>query len=368
MLSEIGSNFWISPNQGKEGKQLGAPFLFGYHGTDYVWMSTGRSATRLVLQTIEERNPKCKKVALLPSFTCHTVFEPFMDFDYEIHSLPLNQDLSTNAEEIVRYQEKFDAGVVLVHRYFGFDTLPEFNQAVELLQEKGVIVIEDCTHCLYSSFDISDADYVVASIRKWCGVPDGGFVICKEGVFAHKPLLPDNDMVEAKRLASEMKYYFLFEGKGDKPSFKAKYREAEELLDNQNKYYAIGRLSAAIQAELNVKLLKKKRRDNYKVLMEGIRNVAGIKVIFDTFPDDVVPLYFPILVEDREEIQTLLADNDIYAPIVWPKAGNCPMIGDIANSIYKKILCIPIDQRYGRDDMQRIVSVIKVKKDKNIFV
>jgi dTDP-4-amino-4,6-dideoxygalactose transaminase len=358
MLSEIGSNFWISPNQGKEGKQLGAPFLFGYHGTDYVWMSTGRSATRLVLQTIEERNPKCKKVALLPSFTCHTVFEPFMDFDYEIHSLPLNQDLSTNAEEIVRYQEKFDAGVVLVHRYFGFDTLPEFNQAVELLQEKGVIVIEDCTHCLYSSFDISDADYVVASIRKWCGVPDGGFAICKAGIFTNKPIKTDEKMVDAKRIASELKYQFLFEGKGKKPTFKSKYREAEALLGKQNDFYAIGTLSAAIQAELDVKRLKKKRRVNYKILMKGIWNVAGIKVIFDSLPDEVVPLYFPILVNARGTIQDLLADNDIYAPIVWPRAEKCPLIDEIARKVYEKILCIPVDQRYAEDDMYRIVEVL----------
>ena len=358
MLSEIGSNFWISPNDGKEGKPAGTPFQFGYKGSDYVWMSTGRSATRLVLQTIEVRNPECKKVALLPPFTCHTVFEPFMDFDYEIRTLSLNQDLSISAEDIVHNQEKYGAGVVLVHRYYGFDTLPHFNMAVETLQRKGVIVIEDCTQCLYSSFAISSADYVVASIRKWCGVPDGGFAVCKEGDFCCRPSQEDRKMVEAKRIASELKYQFLFEGKGDKPSFKAKYREAEELLDNQNEYYTIGKLSAAIQAELDIKLLKKKRRDNYKVLLEGINNVAGIKVLFDFLPDKVVPLYFPILVEDRERVQDILADNDIYAPVVWPKADNCPAIGDHAELIYKKILCIPIDQRYDVDDMQRIVEVI----------
>ena len=360
MLSEIGSNFWISPNEGKKRKILGTPFLFGCHGNDYAWMSTGRSATRLVLQAIEERTPECKKVALLPPFTCHTVFEPFMEFDYEIRTLSMNSDLSINAEDIVRYQEKCKAGVVLVHRYYGFDTLPLFDLAVETLQRKGVIVIEDCTQCLYSSFPISSADYVVASIRKWCGVPDGGFAICKEGNFCCKPSQEDRKMVELKRVASELKCQFLFERKGDKPTFKAKYREAEELLDNQNEYYAIGKLSAAIQAELDVEMLKKKRRDNYQVLLEGIRNVVGVKVIFDFMPDDVVPLYFPILADDRETIQALLADNDIYAPIVWTKAGNCPPIGEIANSIYEKILCIPVDQRYGVDDMQRIVRVINI--------
>lgn len=358
MLSEIGSNFWISPNEGSVGKSLGSPFQFGYHGSDYVWTSTGRSATRLVLQTIQERNSNVKKVALLPPFTCHTVFEPFMDFGYEIHTLPINLDLLISAEDILRYQDKYGAGVVLVHRYYGFDTLPGFNKVVKALRDKGIIVIEDCTQCLYSNYPISDADYVVASIRKWCGVPDGGFAICKDARFLNKPVQTDKAMVEAKRIASELKYQFLFEGKGDKPTFKAKYREGEELLDNQADYYAIGELSAAIQAELDVEMLKTKRRANFKVLMDGFQNKEGIKVVFNTLPSDVVPLYFPILVNARESIQGLLADNDIYAPVVWPKADNCPAIDEVAETIYDKILCIPIDQRYDVDDMQRIVNVI----------
>lgn len=358
MLSEIGSNFWISPNEGKSGKPLGAPFQFGYQGSDYVWMSTGRSATRLVLQTIEERNPNCKKVALLPPFTCHTVFEPFMDFGYEIHTMPLAMDLTTSAENILKCQELCKAGVVLVHRYYGFDTLPGFNQAVSELQERGVVVIEDCTQCLYSDFKVSDADYFVASIRKWCGVPDGGFAICKKGVFAHKPCKTDEPMVEAKRIASELKYQFIFEGKGDKPTFKAKYREGEELLDNQTGYFSIGELSAKIQTELDVDELKHKRRDNYNVLLKGLQDVAGLSILFTDLPDLITPLYFPIFVDDREQWQDLLADNDIYAPVVWPKADHCPEIDDYSQMIYDKILCIPIDQRYGTDDMERIINVI----------
>lgn len=359
MLTEIGSNFWINPNDGKRGCTLGTPYLlFGYKGNDYVWMSTGRSATRLVLQTIEERNPDVRKVALIPPFTCYTVIDPFIDFGYEIHTLPLSLDLKTTLEEILQSIDKIGAGVLLVHRYYGFDTLPGFNEIVELLRNKGVIVIEDSTQCLYSGFELSDADYYVGSIRKWCGVPDGGFAICRNGIFEHKPSCSDEKMVEAKRVASELKYQFLFEGKGDKPTFKAKYREAEELLDNQTWYYSIGELSARIQAELDVEMLKQKRRENYNVLLKGLQNVAGLSILFQILPDEVTPLYFPILVGDRVQWQDLLADNDIYAPVVWPKADHCPEIDVHSQEVYNKILCIPIDQRYGTDDMERIVNVI----------
>ena len=96
--------------------------------------------------------------------------------------------------------------------------------------------------------------------------------------------------------------------------------------------------------------------------MEGLLNKESIKIIFDSLPDDVVPLYFPILIDNREAMQDMLADNDIYAPVVWPKANYCPTIDEVTESIYEKILCIPIDQRYDVDDMQRIVEVINKYK------
>lgn len=364
MISEIGSNFWIAPEDIERQTKLQSPYSFGYEGSDYAWMSTGRSATRFVLKTIEERNPQINKVALLPPFTCHTVFEPFIEFGYEIHTLPISLCLETTANEIIRSQEQTRASVLIVHRYYGFDTLPNFNHAVEVLRAKGVVIIEDCTQCIYSTFKSSDADYFVGSIRKWCGVPDGGFAICKEGRFINKPTVEDKTMVEAKRVASVLKYRYLFEHEGDKPAFKAKYRESERLLDEQQFFYTIGDLSANIQANLNVNTLRHKRQANYQTLLNGLKSVTSFKILFNDLTEESVPLYFPILVDDRDTLQDLLADNDIYAPVVWPKPDCCPPICKDAEKIYEKILCIPIDQRYDSDDMNRIVKVITDKYEK----
>lgn len=361
MLSEIGSNFWIAPEDIQGLAKLQPPYSFGYEGCDYAWLSTGRSATRFVLKTIEERNPNINMVALLLPFTCHTVLEPFKEFGYEIHTLPISLGLETTANEIIRIQEQTRAGVLIVHRYYGFDTLPNFNHAVEVLRAKGVVIIEDCTQCMYSTFKPSDADYFVGSIRKWCGVPDGGFAICKEGHFTDKPIAEDKTMVEAKREASVLKYRYLFEQEGDKPTFKAKYREGEGLLDEQHGFYIIGDLSAKIQANLNVNTLRHKRQANYQTLLNGLKSVTSFKVLFNDLTEETIPLYFPILVDDRDTLQALLAENDIYAPVVWPKPDYCPPICREAEEIYDKILCIPIDQRYGTEDMNRIVKVITNK-------
>ena len=175
MLSEIGSNFWFSPSETICSKELGSPKQFGCNGSDFCWLSTGRSATRLVLQTILKRDPEVNKIALIPPFTCHTVIEPFLDFGFEVHTLPISLDLHTTSEEIITKIKQTGASVLLVHRYFGFDTLPGFNEVIDDIKHSSVYVIEDCTQSLYSSFRKSNADYYVGSIRKWCGVPDGGF-------------------------------------------------------------------------------------------------------------------------------------------------------------------------------------------------
>lgn len=361
MISEIGSNFWIAPEDIQGQAKLLPPYSFGYGGSDYAWLSTGRSATRFVLKTIEERNPNIIKVALLPPFTCHTVIEPFVEYGYEIHTLPISLDLETTSDEIIRSQEQTNASVLIVHRYYGFDTLPDFYHVVEELRSKGVVIIEDCTQSMYSSFKPSDADYFVGSIRKWCGVPDGGFAICKEGRFIDKPVVEDKAMVETKRMASVLKYRYLFEHEGDKPTFKLKYREGEGLLDGQRGFYRIGDLSVNIQANLNVDDLRHKRKSNYQTLLKGLKSVTSFKILFNDLTEEAVPLYFPILVDDRDSLQELLADNDIYAPVVWPKPDCCPPICKESEEIYEKILCIPVDQRYGTDDMDRIVKVIKDK-------
>lgn len=358
MLSEIGSNFWISPEEIQGESNIGTPEQYGCIGSDYVWMSTGRSATRMVLKTILERQPTIDKVALIPAFTCHTVIEPFIDLGFKVHTLPMRLNLETSTSDITRALTESGATILLVHRLYGFDTMPGFNQAIGDIQKQGVIVIEDCTQCLYSTFEQSEADYYVGSIRKWCGVPDGGFAVCREGVFKNKPMCSDDTLEIAKREASELKYAYMFGNRNCKPESKKRYREAEHILDIQSSFYTIGKLSALIQTNLNRDVLAERRRENYTILEKGLRNNLRITLIFKILPDDVVPLYMPVFVHNRDEVQAHLADNAVYAPVVWSKADCCPIVCSDADELYNHLLCIPIDQRYDKDDMKRILDLL----------
>lgn len=356
MLSEIGSNFWLDPNLIFEKKDIGTPQQFNCKGMDCAWLSTGRSAIESAIRAIEKRCPDLKKVAVLPSFTCNTVFEPLLKCGYEVFYYPVERDLTTTSDAILETALHFDASIVLFHRYFGFDTLDrQVDRMCDILRGIGKYTIEDCTQCLYSDIPRADSDYTVGSIRKWTGTPDGSFIVSHKMRLNDKPVSYDIELERAKVEASYAKYHFLFEHKGDKGEMLEMYSNAEAILDNQDRIYAISKMSSKVQANLDREELVRKRRENFDCLSKNLKDY--VEPVFALRKENV-PLYFPILVNDRASLQKHLVQNAIYAPVVWPKNEEQPLQCDGAENAYQHLLCIPIDQRYGLDDMGRIVEVI----------
>lgn len=354
---EIGSNFWIDPNESLDDSSLVSPAFFGFEGTDYSWFSTGRSATHYVIKTILTRNPHIHRLALLPSFTCYTVIEPFINAGFNVEYYDVDKNLHSDGRDICEKAIDFNAGVILFHHLFGFETVYELDY-LSLLRERGVIIIEDCTQSLYSTFPRSISDYYVSSIRKWLGVPDGGFAVSRDNYFEDKPQNYDIELEQAKYEASINKYRYLFQGQGDKETFLKQYRYAEDILDNQQKTYTISPLSAKVQMSLDVPGMKRKRINNYRCLSEGLTDNKAIKPVISTLSHEEVPLYFPVIIDERKKIQEALVKNEIYAPIVWPKPEQQGGVCHSAEYLYDHLLCIPIDQRYCEDDMKRVLSVI----------
>lgn len=353
MQREIGSNFWLSPECSfSPCSRLHFP---EYGERDLVLLSSGRLAIRLALREISLRNPGLRKVALIPAFTCETVLEPFLSAGYTVHTLPMDDSFSTSGEELEQAVNAVGASVVLLHRYFGFDTLAGCGPAIEQLRKNSVCFIEDRTQSLYSGFPLLPVDFWVGSLRKWAGLPDGGFAVCREGRWSERPEEPCAELETAKLEASYAKYRYLFEGTGEKAAFLELYRKAEAILDAQDCFYAMAPASRAVQASLDISELKRRRRENYQTAVKALKGCSGVRPAFDSLPEDAVPLYLPLWVQgDRKQLQSHLAAASIYAPIIWPRPAGLPSVCREADNAYEHLLCLPIDQRYDRADMERM--------------
>lgn len=359
MQKEIGSNFDLDPRILMQESASWNLEQIGITGADSAMLSTGRSAEGLILDEIECRHPELKKIALIPAFTCQTVIEPFIKRGYSVKTYSIDENLRINPETFKEELYESHAQIVLIHQYFGFHTAGNIEQLIREETKKGIVFIEDRTQCLYSSFPILSVEYVIGSMRKWAALPDGGFAVCRHGKLHEKPEYYDAELEIEKIEAAEEKYKYLHENQGEKQIFLEKFSLAECMLDKQEKCFKISPSSLKVQSSLNIDELKQKRRDNYERLYFGLEGSRCVRVVTPPLKKENVPLYYVCLAENRESLQRHLRENRIYAPIVWPKSQMCPVVCKEAEEMYEKSLCIPIDQRYDIDDMDKVVKCIK---------
>ncbi len=360
MYEEIGSNFWLNRYAYLSDKEISLDFLVGVKARDIVFLSTGRSAIRYVLEHISR--PKTgKPVALLPGFTCHTVIEPFLQMGYEVYFYGVDKHLECDIAKLKRDVQSCKPNVILFHGYFGFNTLKGLRQPVEDFRNDGVVIIEDVTQTLYSDFNHLHADFYIASLRKWGPLPDGGFAASTRRNFKLKPKIVDTKVQEAKLRALHAKYLYMMENEGDKTEFLKLFEIAEETLTRQQGYYTIGDYSRNVQANLDLRLLSEQRRTNFNILSKAVKDIMVFRPLFLTLPVEVTPLYFPVYVVGicRRIAQSFLAKYNIYCPVIWPKPPHYPSgTNKTVDWIYDHILAIPCDQRYGVNDMERIGLVL----------
>jgi dTDP-4-amino-4,6-dideoxygalactose transaminase len=124
--------------------------------------------------------------------------------------------------------------------------------------------------------------------------------------------------------------------------------------------HKISDLSMTLLSKIDVEATKKQRFTNYKYLYDNLHGDNDCFPVERNFEElTCSPLFFPIYVKDRPALQKKLAQQEIYAPVLWPVHTDTVLINEGIKRIYDEILMLPIDQRYGVEDMKRMIEVIK---------
>jgi dTDP-4-amino-4,6-dideoxygalactose transaminase len=349
---EIGSEFWVDSITSECNRDF-PNWILKYGET--VLTSSGRGAISLLLQHIKPEN----KTVLLPAYICESVIQPFVEQGYSCYFYESDESLTSNIEEIKAYH---NMGIFIHMGYYGFSTNSNLLNVIQYLREHSTIIVEDVTHTLFSNFNrFEENDFYLGSIRKWLGVPSGGFLASPNRKLK-KPLLINNNFSDLRTKALMLKgQYIKTRDEGLKDDFLSWFSDAETLLDREVTPFGIDGLSIEILNLLNIEDMHNKRRNNFNILLIGLRNVSYLNVLFTKLDKDVCPFFFPIIINsDRNQIRKMLIKEKIYCPIHWPRPGQIDDNISVSTlAIYNNILSIPCDQRYGVKDMERIISVFK---------
>lgn len=378
---EIGSIYEINPasvEPGDDGKKQEL-FLTGtakYAKKYYSYTASGREAIALALRSLEQHRKELPKRCLLPAYMCDSVFFPFERAGWELSFYHINKTLAAEEEELCSKIEQVRPGLLLIHPYYGVDTWKPMRSLLLKWKKQGICIMEDVTQSYYLEDAGREADYVVGSLRKWYSVPDGGFVASDE-------MLPEDALEESQHYAQKRleiltkKWEYLngeesFEKKQEmKSEFLQQNREMEEELDRYDGIRKMSKETLQILRGTEEKEAQNRRSANYWYLYErlcGKTQFAPIIKAEDGRTDTekvqsdsrTAPLYFAVYAQEREKLQKFLREHDIYAPVLWPVgAENEGCLSAEEKYIYEHMLALPMDQRYGKEEMRRIADVME---------
>ncbi|MDE7246660.1 MAG: UDP-2,4-diacetamido-2,4,6-trideoxy-beta-L-altropyranose hydrolase [Lachnospiraceae bacterium] len=373
---EIGSIFEINPAIAKEGGETAGLHLAQvdkYGKKNQCYTASGREAIELALISLEREKPDIPKCCLMPAYMCDSVFQPFLHRGWELVFYAVDRELETAGEEIFRLALENDPGLVFIHPYYGTDTCRGLRRQLTAIRRSGIMVMEDVTQAYYLEEAGQNADFVVGSLRKWYAVPDGGFVT-SDLPLATDVLLAGEDYAKERLAPLVQKWEYLQaeglteeEKQSRKTAFLAQNRSLESGLDNYEGVRGISRLSAHILSETDEEAARQARVENYRYLYEKISSMKRLWPILLKEKEEA-PLYFPVYVKERDELQDFLAKRGIYAPVLWPigEQNRNELWGD-EKYIYEHMLALPIDQRYGTAQMERIAEVLTLHENQPLI-
>ncbi len=343
MIREIGSEFPLPSESETFGKNS---LEFLPEAEDSVFVFSGRTAIETVIKDIGT-----VKKAMLPSYCCSSMIEPFLTAGIHVsfYNVYFNQSLVVD----LNIDEDFD--VILWCNYFGFNVQYP-TEVFDEFRERGGIVIEDITHSLFSFTQHHDADYFVASIRKWGSLISGGYCAKSKGVFFDKPyMLPDESFKSYKYEAMKLKSEFLKNGLCEtKDKYLNLYSVTNKMLADNYSGILMDEYSMNQISCWDFEEIRRIRIKNAEMIYQYLKICKEAVPLF-SFEDMDCPLFVPVIVDKnkRGSLRQKLIEQGVFCPVHWPKPDD-----RCTSDLYDSELSLVCDQRYNLDDIKRMMNII----------
>ncbi len=318
-MKEIGGYFELADYE--EGKN--------FPHKDGVLLNTGRNALEYILRFIGE-----VKGIYLPYYTCEVVLEPLKKLDIPWFFYHINSNF-----EIVEDIRLKEGEYIIANNYFGIK-----DAYIQKLAEKyGEHLIVDCAQAFFAKPLQGIKSFY--SMRKYVGVADGGVAY---GVESKYSLLFDED--DSSLHNSHLR---IRKEKGAEAGFKD-YQLNESKLDDQPVRLMCCN-TRDILWHIDYDNVVAKRRANFVYLHEALKEKNFLQL--SNFATFACPMVYPFVPKTIRNLRKELIDNKIFVAKYWPNIH--PLSNFELEFVFaERIVPLPIDQRYGLKEMQRIIEIV----------
>ena len=369
MIKEIGGDFHLPLNH-LWGKNLGQHSSLIRQDSTCFLMSNGRASLRLILRKILKIN-KGDEV-LMPAYIFQGMLNPFKEIEMTTKFYKINRDLTLDVKDVEQKINEKTKVLLLIH-YFGFPQPIDQLEKLRALNTKCSIVEDIVQSYLTTLLDSSlgrFGDFSFNVYMKYLPTPDGSLLQINKpiGKLNWQNRQFKRYLYTGTRYAA-MNLKNLYLKKHLTPSWLHLrfFRYAARLLEEYPMFADMSCVSKRLLDKFDYRAIITRRRENFQYLLDNW-NSDSIVPLFSNLPDSVCPMGFIVLAENRDHVKRELIKAKIYCPVHWQPIsqgdGNIlapeihPDEFPISWEISRKILMIPIDQRYGIEEMDYILDKI----------
>ena len=268
----------------------------------------------------------------VPIYTCHSVIDALLMNKIKFSYYHINADFMPEAVEVK------DNDLIIWTNYYGIQS----ERVIELLRQKYKHILFDNTQAFFASPDMEQ--YNVYSCRKFFGVSDGAYLL-------HKGIR-DFDL---KKSESAQAAQYLLGSLESGTNLQYRNYLLDEKKIEQETGSRMSKLTLQILKTIDYESVEKKRIQNFEYLNSKLENMNEFKIEIN---EKIVPMVYPLLICDTH-IRDYLIRNRIYVSQWWKWITDEALGNEFETLLSEYLLPIPIDQRYGINDMKAIVKIIK---------
>ena len=184
------------------------------------------------------------------------------------------------------------------------------------------------------------------SPRKFSGLPDGGIAVMDADQPLPEPEERDESLPDAAFLLGCLE-------RGPERASAACGRN-ERRLENAP-LRKMSRLTERLMRGIDYEQARLRRMDNFLFLHERLGHLNRLSVEPDSLS---APFCYPFWTA-FPELRNVLIDERILVPLLWPEVLEQAPEGSLERKLALHLLPLPVDQRCGPQDMERVVRTVE---------
>lgn len=303
----------------------------GFLHDDGVLLNSGRNALEYVFRALGDA-----KHVWIPYYTCDVMLEPITKLGIPFSFYRLDERLELKEEMTLQVGD-----YLLYTNYFGIK-----DGYVKWLAEKfGSKLVVDNAQAWYAN--PIDGTNTIYSPRKYVGIPDGGIAYClkqlDENCFER-----DDSYDRCSHLLKRIDVGAV-EGYHD-------FKDNDRKLCEQP-IRLMSKLTKSMLESIDFEEIKRKRMSNFEQLHELLK--PSNKFDLPELSTFACPMVYPYLT-DNAYLRRKLIENQVFVATYWQNVLDWTEEGMLERELVERLLPIPCDQRVGKSDIDRIISILKM--------